>query len=323
MSADSFLYLSAADVKGLALDPGLMRGAVVEAFQAHHAQLATTRPKLTLTVGPGHAFQSMCAAWPTHGLAANKWLGMVNVAAGSGLPAIHSIIALNDYATGQLRVIMDGNVVTALRTAAMSAAAAETMARPDSRSIGFIGCGLQARSHLAAFRALMPGLVDLHAFSRTRRSAEALVEGATALRGTVHDDPAVVVRESDIVVTTVPAEPGFQPFLDPADIRSGGFVSSVDVGRSWLPGGLRALDVLAVDDHAQQAESPPIGPGLGPLGSFDADLADLVSGSKPGRRGPEDRTLFVFRGFGLADLAVAALVFRAAQLRGSGAVLPR
>ena len=321
MAAGTVLYLGAADVAAIDLDPARARRAIVAAFQAHHAGRATTKAKLTLAVGPGHAFQSMCAAWPEQGLAANKWLGMANVAAGSGLPAIHALIMLNDHATGQLRAIMDGNVLTAVRTAAMSAAAAQSMARADSRAIGFIGCGLQARAHLAAFRALLPGLAELHAFSRTRRSAEALVASADGLRGTVHDDAEAAIRASDVVVTSVPQEAGSAPFLDPGWLRPGAFVASVDVGRSWLPAGLRALDVLAVDDHGQQHDSPPIAPGLGP--SFDADLGELAAGARPGRGSPADRTMFISRGFGLADLAVAALVYATARERGIGTTLAR
>jgi alanine dehydrogenase len=323
MSDTHVLYLSAADVATVDLEPAVARAAVVAAFQAHHAGRPVTRPKQSLQVGPGHAFQSMCSVWEEEGLAANKWLGMANVAPGSGLPGIHALILLNDYATGQLRAIMDGNVVTALRTAAMSAAAAQFLARPDSRSIGFIGCGLQARFHLAALCALLPGLSEIHAFSRSRLSAESLVAlGARqGLVGTARDDAETVIRASDVVVTSVPMSDGFTPFLDAAWIRPGAFVSSIDVGRPWQAMGVSAIDRLATDDHAQQQENAPLMPGL--ARPFDADLAELASGSRPGRSSPTERTMFIFRGFGLGDLAVAAKVFAAAVERSIGQYLPR
>ncbi len=316
------LYLSADAVRAVALPPAAARDAVIAAFRSYRAGDAVSKPKLPIPIGPGHGFQSMCAASAGLGLAANKWLGMANVAPGSGLPTIHSLVMLNDYPTGRLLAVMDGDVLTAVRTAAMSAAAARFLARADSRVIGFIGCGLQAHAHLAAMRDVLPGLNHVLALSRSRRSAEALL-AAAGLPGVVCDDAEAVVRGSDVVVTSVPLTEGFQPFLDPAWCPRGAFTSSVDVGRSWLPGGLRELDLLAVDDHEQQAASPLIAPGLGPLGSFDADLAELSSGDKPGRTTPEQRTMFIFRGFALADLAVAAAVYKAAMASGIGQVLPR
>lgn len=323
--SDDLLYLAAADIAAIDLAPGIARAAIIDAFRAHHARRAISKPKLSLPLGPGHAFQSMCAAWQDEGLAGNKWLGMGNVPPGSGLPAIHALVMLNDFETGRLRAILDGNLLTGLRTAAMSAAAAQFLARADSRCIGFIGCGLQARFHLAALQALLPGLVAVRAFSRTRRSTDAFAAEATqaGFAATACDDAEAVIHDSDVVVTSVPMTDGFEPFLDPAWIPPGAFITSVDVGRSWRPHGLRALDLLVVDDHAQQHESPPVAPGLGPLGSFDADLSELAGGAKPGRTSDAQRAMFIFRGVALADLAVAAKVYAAALAQGIGRRLPR
>jgi ornithine cyclodeaminase/alanine dehydrogenase-like protein (mu-crystallin family) len=198
VSGADLLYLSAADVAAVDLDSAVARESIVAAFSAHHANRTVNKPKLSLSLGPGHAFQSMCAAWKDEGLAANKWLGMGNVPPGSGLPGIHALIMLNDYETRQLRAILDGNLLTALRTAAMSAAAAQFLARKASRSIGFIGCGLQARFHLAPLKSVLQGLAEIRAFSRTRHSAEGLIDGAMqqCFAGTVCDDAHSVNRPS-------------------------------------------------------------------------------------------------------------------------------
>ncbi|MEO8136944.1 MAG: ornithine cyclodeaminase family protein [Betaproteobacteria bacterium] len=321
---NTFLYLCDADIAALGLAPDVARAAVVAAFRAHHQGRTVSRPKQSLDLGPGHAFQSLCSAWKDEGLAANKWLGMAPVAAGSGARGIHALIMLNDYESGRLLAILDGNLITALRTAAMSAAAAQFLASSESRSIGFIGCGLQARFHLSAMAAVLPKLRDVRAFSRTRRSADAFIATAAeeGFRGTICADAESVVRRSDVIVTSVPMKEGFEPFLDPGWIANGAFVAAVDVARSWRPQALRALDILAIDDHAQQHESPPIAAALGPRGSFDADLAELAAGVKPGRTDAAERAMFIFRGFALADLAVAAKVFAAATDKSIGHRLP-
>lgn len=318
MPGQRLLYLSEADVARVALDPAIARQAVATVFAAHRAKRTMVKPKLSLDVGPGHSFQTLCAASADEGLAVNKWLGMAPVA------GIHAMIALNDYESGRLLAVLDGNLLTAIRTAAMSAVAAAHLARPDSRSIGFIGCGLQARSHLAAFHALLPGLRHVAAFSRTPRSAIALAQQATALGldATAVVKAEEVVAGSDIVITSVPNSAGFAAFLEPAWLRPGSFVSAVDVGRSWIASGLRDLDLLATDDRSQAADLVRA-LGLRDAALFEADLSALVAGVHPGRTDPRQRAMFIFRGFALGDLAVAARVYEAAKAAGIGTILPR
>lgn len=323
--ASTVLYLGTAEIAALELDPALARDAINRAFAAHHAGRTLSKPKLSLDLGPGHLLQAMIAAAPELGMAAVKWLGMAPDPGPSGGANIDALIALNDLASGRLLAILDGNLITGIRTAAMSAAAAAALARPDSATIGFVGCGVQARAHLDAMKSLLPGLTTVLALGRERESARRFGAHAAGLGFAVEllDDPEMLVGASDVLVTSVPARAGLAPFLDPAWIAPGSFVTSVDVGRSWLPDGVRALDIVAIDDHRQQAENPPIWPGFGALGSFDADLSELSAGAKTGRTSALQRTLFVFRGFALADLALAACAYDSAVSRGIGSALAR
>jgi alanine dehydrogenase len=322
MDDDTLLYLSEADVARIALPPDEARAAIAEAFAAYHLRRAGVKPKLALEIGPGHVFQSLCAATPETGLAINKWLGFAPLAAGATGASIHAMVALNDYASGRLRAVMGGNLLTAIRTAAMSALAAVHLAAPQPRSIGFVGCGLQARSHLAAFRALFPSLGELRATSRSPGSADAFVAEAAAAGLHASRLTAEAVAACDIVVTSVPMHPGFTPFLDVAWLRPGSFVAAVDLGRSWIPAGLADLDLRATDDSSQ-AEGLAAALGLAGASAFHADLAALAAGAHPGRRDAHQRAMFAFRGFGLGDLAVAARLLAAAEAAGIGTRLAR
>lgn len=320
------LYLSRADIEALALDETALRESVLAAFRANHDDRGISKPKLAFDIGPGHAFQSLSAASAALGVASKKWLGMAPSPDGGGAN-IDALVALNDFATGRLLAIMDGNELTAVRTAAMSAAAATSLARADSRTIGFVGCGIQAHAHLPAMKALLPGLDTVLAYGRGRASTQRFADFAAAQGFAVEtfaeDEAQALVSGSDIVITSVPTKAGFKPFLSPGWLKPGSFVAGVDIARSWIPDRLRDLDILATDDHAQQATTAALSPTVGPLGSFDADLSELAAGTKPGRTSPEQRAMFVFRGYAVADLAVAASVYKAATEQGIGTHLPR
>lgn len=321
---DTVLYLAEADIAALDLAPDACREAVAEAFRAGAAGRTTVLPAAHLDFGPGHGFRSLCAAWPDAGFACDKWLGVRPVGSQSAVPGVNAMVALSHCDSGLPVALVAANRLTGLRTAAMSAVAAQALADPAADTIGFVGCGLQARFHLQAMRALFPSIGRVLAISRTRRSAQALADAArqAGLHAETPDQPRTVVEASRILVTSVPLAPGVAPSLDPRWLRPGSFVSAIDLARSWHAEHLRELDVLVTDDHVQQAALPPLSPTLGPRGTFDADLADLAAGRLPPVSAAA-RTMFVFRGSALADLAVAILAWRVARERGIGVRLPR
>jgi ornithine cyclodeaminase/alanine dehydrogenase len=205
----------------------------------------------------------------------------------------------------------------------MSAAAASLMARPDPSSIGFIGCGLQAHAHLDAFLALYSGLTHAICLSRSNASAEALAMAARSrglmakVSGNAHD----VLARCDIVISMVPGGPGLEPFLDAGLMKPDAFASAVDTGRSWLPETLPAFDVLATDSLAQSKAPCDIHGEPVDTVSFQHDLAGLSGLAAPVATGR--RSMFCFRGFAVADLALAHLVLGKAREAGLGTRLPR
>ena len=155
---DGVLYLTGRDIAALGVSPGRLRAALARAFRLHAEGRTHVEPKLTVAIAPGHFFQSLCAASPDLSFAATKWVGVAAENAARGLAGVNGLVILSDFATGVPAAILDGNVLTVVRTAAMSALAAEYLARHDSESIGFVGCGAQAHGHLAALREILPAL---------------------------------------------------------------------------------------------------------------------------------------------------------------------
>lgn len=318
----ALLYLSERDVQSLAVGPGDARRAVVRAFRDHAAGLNQSLPKSALALGPGHGFQAMPAASSAQGVATLKWVAMAPVPPDSTTRGINGLIIVSDYKSGVPVAVLDGNEATLIRTAAMSTAAAACMAPPDPRSIGFIGCGLQAHAHLAAFLDLYPGLTQALAFSRSRASAEALA-AATQARGVdaiVTDDADAVLAQCDIVISMVPGAPGFKAFLDARRLKKTAFACAVDIGRSWIPESLPAFDVLVTDSLAQSKAPYDVNGDPVTTARFGDDLVHLAGADTPVAAGL--RSLFCFRGFAIADLAVAHLVVERARAAGIGTSLP-
>lgn len=317
------LYLGAADIAALKPAPAQLRSTLARSFLQHGRHSVWTQPKQTLAIAPGHFFQAMCAASPDPPYAAAKWVGVAAANSERGLANVDGLVVLSDLETGQPLAIIDGNSLTVLRTAAMSGLAAEHLARRDSMSIGFVGCGQQAHGHLEALRDVLPGLTDVVCLSRSAGSARALADAARGLglRGRETTSPGDVLA-CDVVVTTVPGAAGLTPFLDATELRPGSFVSAVDLGRSWRSETFGAFDTRIVDDNVQ-AQDPANRSKLAYPGPFDADLAMLVGGTAPGRTDPAQRILFLFPGFALADLAVASELFVLAMQNGRGTLLKR
>ena len=319
---DTLLYLSEADVAGASIPLDRLRDVVAEAFASQARGTAQAAPKSVMNIGSGHVFQAKPAVLREARLAGMKWFGLVPSAQTRG-PSIASLIVLSDLMTGQTLAVMGGNWITATRTAAMSAIAAQSMARADSESIGFVGCGVQAHSHLDALRLVLPKLSRVTACSRTEASATRLADAARALGLTARTtrEPREAVEEKDVVVTSVPEGASVLEFLDTAWLAPGAFVSAVDLGRSWKRGTLRNVDILATDEHEQTRVLAAMG-RMSFAGPYDADLADLTTAAGLRRSSATQRAMFVFSGHALADLAAAQVVYEAAKRGGLGTSLP-
>ena len=232
-----------------------------------------------------------------------------------GIAVINSLVTLLDSETGLPLAVIDGNWVTARRTAGLSAVAAKRLAQPDSVSIGFIGCGVEAHSHLNALCDLFP-VRQIYAFGRGSENRDALCRAAEA-RGLIaiaSKTPRDAISDADLIVTSVTLLPNFDPFLDARWLKPGAFVTGVDVALPWLPEGMGAFQRIVIDDLEQEAKmsKPMVAPAL-----VAGDLSGLVCGDIAGRENAQELTAFVFRGLAVGDLALAALAYHRAKTTGA------
>ncbi len=310
-------YLSNADIEACAIQVAAVEAAVEAMFAAKASGRALMKPKLALH-GPGRPlFLASAGMMESPAYAGVKWVGVADNDA-RGLPHIAGTILLSDAETGMPVAIMDARWVTGVRTAAITAVAARRLARPDSGSIGFVACGLQARFHLAALRAIFP-LTRVTAYSRRLTTAESFAAEAQAqgLEARAVEDPRQALEGQDIVITSTPAVPRTPAFLDAGWLSAGSFAGIVDMGIPWITETLGGLDRVVTDDIAQAGTE-----GLNNPKPYAGEVADLVAGTLPGRQSPGERNALLFAGVGLADVAVGALVYEAATAQGIGQILP-
>ena len=226
-----------------------------------------------------------------------------------GHKIINGVVTLLDAETGLPLATVDGNWVTALRTAGLSAVAAKYLGRADSRVVAFIGCGVQAHSHLDAFAELFP-LTEVRALGRGSANRDALCETARAkgLDAIASANPQEALTGADLVVTSVTREVGREPFLDAGWLKPGAFAAVTDIAEPWMPGTMSAFERVIIDDLEQEAATEPmVDPAL-----VKGDLTGLVQGKVPGRESEDELNAFVFRGLALGDLALAGLAYQRA-----------
>ena len=310
-------YLSRRDVERLAVSASEIADRLEALLVAERAGDAWEAPKASIAPGDGRLSLALLSAAREPSLAVLKTLGVSPRNAARGLPHIGGVIVVHDGESGMPVAILGAEHITAVRTAAISLVAARRLARADSRSIGFIGCGVQAASHVDALASELP-IERIVAFSRRRESAEALCERAadTGIAGQVAEDAGDAIAGVDIVVSSIPDRPGFRPFLDAGGLRAGALAIGVDLGRSWTPATFTAFDRVAVDDLRRHAVSPMV-----TTVPVEADLHSLIG--EPRRTDRTARMAFMFGGVGLGDLAAASICLQRARERGVGVMLER
>jgi ornithine cyclodeaminase/alanine dehydrogenase-like protein (mu-crystallin family) len=241
-----------------------------------------------------------------------------------GLPAIQGVVVLCDADDGRLLAVMDSIELTIRRTAAATAVAARWLARPDAEVLTVCGGGQQGRAHLRALARVL-SLRHAFVFDKDQAAARACADELQAELGidiTPVPDHVEAVRASDVCVTCTPSR---QPFLLRAQVRAGTFVAAVGADspdKQELDPALLAAGVVVADVLEQCASMGELHHALaaGALGRADvhAELADLVTGRKPGRRSSDEITIFDSTGTALEDVAAAAVVYERALADGVG-----
>jgi ornithine cyclodeaminase/alanine dehydrogenase-like protein (mu-crystallin family) len=218
-----------------------------------------------------------------------------------GLHTHMAVIELLRRASGEPLAVMDGRVVTEMRTAAVSAVAADALASPRASSLGILGSGVQARSHIQALRLVRPDLKEIRIWSRTAANAERLA-AETGARSVVMEEACA----ADVVLT-VTASP--VPVLEGRMLALHALVLAVGATGATL----RELDDEAMLSSYVVAESRScVERESGDVrlsgARVEAEIGEILSGSVAAPIGR--RIVFKSVGMAIEDLTAARLVWQ-------------
>lgn len=335
MSTIEFLYLSQEEVIAAGgLDMAAAMADVEAALRLHHAGDDALPPKAVMDLsqdGKGLR-ESHINAMPAYlggdyHTAGLKWIASFPANPHQrDMPRASGLIVLNDPEAGVPLAVMDGTLISAMRTGAVTGVAARYLARPDSRYAGLIGAGVQNHTQLMALRVALPHLQEAFIYDVRPSRSEAFAQEMAALLDLpvrVADDAKTLVQKADVLVTATTAT---EPIVRHGWLREGSFYAHVS-GYECEFAVIAVADKVVVDDWEQvKHRAAQTIAYMHQAGEFDdddlyAELGEIVTGDKPGRESGTERIFFNPVGLGTEDVAVATRVYRTAQERGLGQTL--
>ena len=222
--------------------------------------------------------------------------------AARGLPTHLAMIQLFAPDTGEALALIDGRLITEMRTAAVSAAATKVLAAPDAKVLAILGSGVQARAHVEVLTRVR-AFEEIRVWGRTRAHAERFA-GEVGARAMAAED---AVRGADVVVTATAAT---EPILKGAWLKPGAHVNAI----GWRGHTSRELDDTAMANvvvvESREAAHDQCGDVILSGAEIYAELGEILAGDKPARA--EQTTVFDSVGIAVEDIAAARLVYDAA-----------
>jgi alanine dehydrogenase len=278
---------------------------VREAFRRFHAGEWVMPAKVYLDSPPFGDFRAMPARGD--GLALIKWITSFPGNPAHGLPTVTGVICLSDARTGEPLMLLDARSVTALRTGAVAAVAAQALAVPGASTVGIVGCGLHGAwtARCMAAAGYGPGICH----DPNPAAAQAL---AAELSWSAGSREQALRRDIVCCVT-----PGAEIVVDDGDLRSGLHLNMLGAdgpGKSEASLGAVASCALFCDEWTQASHGGELtGAVAAGLVTRErvTELGAVLAGEARGRPGPEAVTLFDSTGLAIQDLAIAAAALEA------------
>ncbi len=304
-------------------------GEAIEAVECAYCQFSRGSARVPIRT-PVEGDGGVTLVMPAH-LEASTGVKLVSVFkgnAGLGLPTIMGLMVLVDGSTGRPLAVMEAGTLTAVRTGASGGVAARYLARPDSRVAALFGAGVQGRTQLLALDRVLQ-LEEIRVVDVREEAARELIRDLTlamseGIQWKVVSDAQEAVKGADVVVAaTTSRRPVFSGgWLDPGAHVTGVGSFTPDMQELDPETFGRASRVVVDSVEAAWEEAGdlllPLREGRWERDIVQAEIGQIIRGTREGRGGPGEITVFKAVGLAVLDVAVATLVWKRARDGGWG-----
>ncbi|MEW9699204.1 hypothetical protein [Paenibacillus sp. SI8] len=334
MEEDTVLYLTMEDVRACnGEDASAARADVSKALAIHAGGETALPPKITLSPPFGEQeHSSHYVVMPAYvggdvQMAGVKWVSVGQECDSSSIPAIPSLILLVNHGNGRPIAIMDGTLLTGIRTAAVTAVAAKALANPQAEVLGLIGAGFQSRMHLQSLMEVLPCLKEIRIYNRTHLKAQELAACySTQFHGSIRAvrQAEAAVQGADVVVS---ATSSLTPIIQQAWLKEGVFYAQVGTHECTFEA-VHDFNKIYVDDWEQilrrgvQTLAMMASHGQWDGSRLHGTLGDYLNGQISGRESASEKIMFSGIGLGVTDICMAERIYRTAVAKGIGNKLP-
>lgn len=239
------------------------------------------------------------------------------------LPTVMAIIEMIDPQTGFPLAVMDGTLITDIRTGAAAGVATKYLAKPDSKVLGIIGAGKQACTQLTALNEVM-NIQEVRIFCRassTRTKFARIASETYNFDIKAVNTPEIAVKNADVVVTTTPSR---KPLINAEWISPGTHINAMGAdapGKQELEPELLLKSKIIIDSWVQARHSGeinvPLAQKILKQKDIHAKLGDVIVGKVAGREGDEI-TIFDSTGLAVQDIVTAGMIYKQARKKGLG-----
>lgn len=240
-----------------------------------------------------------------------------------GLPRATALIIIVDPETLIPVCVMDGAIVSAMRTGAASGVAAKYLADPNSKILGVVGASVQGMTQAAAIKAAVPALETLKVYdinTQMSRNFAVTMAGRLGMEIVPVDNCREAFVDSDIISTATMAR---EAYVDSSWYKIGAFHAEISFWDT-PPSALSVFDRIYVDDwyqvkhHGVDVSWRAVAEGFITESNISGEIGEVVAGIKPGRKNEKERIFFNPIGLGIHDLSEAHRVFQQALSKGIG-----
>ena len=307
------LMLNETEVQRL-LDPDALLDQLSEGFKAQSSGLIDAPKRNEITI-PNTGFLLSMPAYQQGREVSVKLVSVFHGNKQLGIPSHQALICLFDPQTGTPLSFMDGNYITALRTAGAAALSTRLLARADTQVLAIVGAGVQGHSHLRMLPHVRP-FSEIRIVSRHFAHAEQLA--ATDYRARAVETTEEAIHGADVVCLCTSST---EPVISLDWLAPGTHITSVGYAP---PGGELAPQVIAYSrlfvETRLAFEPPPVGCGelAGLAPSVGTELGEVLLGRGLGRQSTDELTVYKAMGHASEDLAAASLVYHRAKQEGIG-----